>query len=148
VSLFFRQTRLFTILPPADDTGHDQYTDFHYNVPNYYPPAQDAFAVEWNLAVSPDFPGAPDFAGGNSVFPEAFVAYDTAASSPEFIPCPETPPSTPSSDSGNASTERPKRASRRGPDHIPRPRNAFMIFRFVLHTHRAITRMLIDLSQI
>ncbi|KAF7340129.1 Specific transcriptional repressor [Mycena venus] len=108
---------------PYGRPGH--YTEFSYRVQNYYPPAPNSFADEWFANVN------PDFRGGDPVFPDGFVQYDISAlASPESMHSLDTPPSTPPrSDTGNPSKERPKRVSRRGPDHIPRPRNAFMIFR-------------------
>lgn len=145
MSLFFCSTYLFTILPLADNTEHDWYTDVHHNVPNYYTPTQDAFAVDWNLNAGYNFPSIPDF----SVFPGISTEYNTTTSSSKSIPHSETSPSISSfNTSGNISSKQPKRVNRHGPDHIPHPHNAFIIFKFVLHAHRAIARILIDLSQI
>jgi hypothetical protein len=90
--------------------------EFHYNVANDYPVDGYSFADEWNKT---------DFAGVGG-----FVGYDTPASSPESVQSLDTPPSTPFYDGRNASHLPPRRASRKGPDHIPRPRNAFLIFRY------------------
>ncbi|KAJ6569596.1 hypothetical protein B0H19DRAFT_1136171 [Mycena capillaripes] len=110
------------------DPGHGQLLDYHYTTPasNYYPPEQYHFAGEWSET---DYISA----GG-------YMDFDSSASSPESIKSLDTPPATPSYESGNASTSPQKRASRRGPDHIPRPRNAFMIFRSELCASGKITK--------
>ncbi|KAK7064729.1 specific transcriptional repressor [Favolaschia claudopus] len=99
---------------------HEQY--IQYPAPNYYPQPQTdtTFSNQYyyNTGVHTGY--------------AAFVGYDTSASSsPESYHSVDTPPSTPpSSDHAlNPSIELPRRVSRRGPNHIPRPRNAFMIFR-------------------
>ncbi|KAJ7151579.1 hypothetical protein C8R46DRAFT_808351, partial [Mycena filopes] len=48
--------------------------------------------------------------------------------------------STPPSDAGSVSSEPRKRPNRRGPDHIPRPRNAFVLFRSHLCASGKITK--------
>ncbi|KAJ6519282.1 hypothetical protein C8R45DRAFT_17012 [Mycena sanguinolenta] len=137
MSFFAQRTpHLNAFRPSPYDTGHEKYT---YNAPNYYPRAEEPFALEWNLAGTPEFPGGnPDFTarfefpGGTLDFPDGYPVYDSSASSPESIQFVEAPYEAP--------PERPKRVNRRGPDHIPRPRNAFMIFRSELCTSGKISK--------
>ncbi|KAJ6573972.1 hypothetical protein DFH09DRAFT_384471 [Mycena vulgaris] len=98
------------------DAGPGQFIDFHSSTPNYYtPPLPQTFADEWQTT---------DYAG--------FMYLDSSVPSPESDHSIETPPSTPSSDVEEPSIPPPKAvANRRGrpANHVPRPRNAFMIFR-------------------
>ncbi|KAJ7139533.1 hypothetical protein C8R44DRAFT_727576 [Mycena epipterygia] len=89
----------------------NRLTSFHSAVPNYYPePLANFFVEEW---------------------PSLMPYFENSASSPESALSVDSPPSTPPAYVEVAPTRPQKSAGRRGrpANHVPRPRNAFMIFR-------------------
>ncbi|KAJ7642300.1 hypothetical protein B0H17DRAFT_1148832 [Mycena rosella] len=99
---------------------HGQFIDFHSTAtPDYYaPPLPRSFADEWHIT---------DYNLNNWTYFDNSL--DTSpVSSPESAPSPESPPSTPLADE-DVSAPPPKSRRGRPANHIPRPRNAFMIFR-------------------
>ncbi|KAJ7102465.1 hypothetical protein B0H15DRAFT_875983 [Mycena belliarum] len=110
-SLAHRTLRSSVRLNPYD-TENGQFFDFHSTIPDYYDPLPQAFTEEW---------------GFTNFLPE----FNNSASSPaQSADSPlGSPPSNLPDDLDDAPAPPPKSNRRRPADHVPRPRNAFMIFR-------------------